>query len=179
MGIFGDVKKAKPSEGGRYFPEGLHAVVLTRVTNKEDGYKGKSFIVAGSIIESDNEEAATGVEHSWVQNRSKEGADGRIKTFLMKALDLSEKELDAEINEDEDAFEDSICGEEQALVGLILMAEGYPAQTKKKENITAVKWHVAKETELARLFKKAKEMKLCTEPCKLQAELIKKAAKAA
>lgn len=168
MGVFAEIKNAKPTEGGRYFDLGNHLVMISRV-KKQIGHKGTSFIVEAKVFESSNANAALGCEHAWVQGLGKDGALSRILTFIMKATGCKETEID-------EASVELLCSEAQPLTGLLIGVEGYPETTRAGKAITAVKWLPLDADQLARAFAKAKQAGMLSEPNKLQAQQVSKAA---
>ncbi len=166
--MFDGIEDEKSSEGGRYFPEGIHAVMISSVKRRK-GFKGKSFIVEATLLASTNPQAAVGSDYTWLQKMEKEGALSRVKTFAMRATNSEENEITSAVME-------QLAGNEQPLVGLLISVEGYPTQTKKGDNITAVKWVTLEGEKLKGAYATAKRLGVFKQPCALQAEILKKIA---
>ena len=154
MGVFSNMRKVDPTQGGLYFKEGNYLVEILSCKLQESGRtKGKVFlIIETKVLESNNEEMKVGMEPSCVINMTGDNADmgeRNAKNFFMAAYSVFADANNEERPEVEDIDEeacDSAIGEEQPLVGLQVGVKAFDKKKKDSEDVfTRINWHVPDE----------------------------------
>lgn len=101
MGLWDDVAKAKPTEGGVYFEPGEYLCVVEKLLFK-NGFKGESIIAEHEVIESkqiehDAKPALPGSRRNIVRNmsnlKSREMARGEIKSYILALFGMTAEQV--------------------------------------------------------------------------------------
>jgi hypothetical protein len=137
MGIFGNIKDAKYSDGGVYLKKGVYRLEILKVLYKKTRQQKDAFIAEFKVIDSTNTELLPGCVCSWMVTLDKEPALGNIKQFLAEALgcqmeQITEQIVEAVINE---------SGEKaNPLGGKFIRAAAVDIMTKAGRPFTKVKF---------------------------------------
>lgn len=113
MGLFAkkNIRNLRTGRGGNWSLPGTHEVIITRIENKEEGFKGHSVIIEYEIVSSDNPDLKEGDQRSWANNITKHGdmALGNIADFIRAALQTlaAEAEVLYETPEEIDEFDET------------------------------------------------------------------------
>ena len=147
MGLFGDIKGKRGTQGGVYFEPGLYLVEVNRVKLGKTRKGEDFFVVETKLLESDNENRPEGSSCSWMVMFKHDAALGNIADFCRAGLyacavqneaDPGVKHFEEIEIEDDDAEE--ICSEENPLAGTVLKVEAVNVKTRAGKDFTKVTW---------------------------------------
>jgi hypothetical protein len=160
--VFGD-KAPFWSQGD----DGTYAVVVGEV-RRFAARKGNvdTYSVEVKVIFSTNPKISPGASRCKQEQASKEGADGRIKKFIMAAGNVPEAGVD-------DAAYHASYGEQQIFRGTILLAEVNGGTSTNGRPFTNVAYRTPQPDEMKRLAALAQQVDPTWRPAPLQAALLR------
>ena len=134
MGIFGNIKDAKYSDGGVYLKKGVFRLEILKVLYKKTRQGKDAFIAEFKVLESTNTELLSGCVCSWMVTLDKEPALGNIKQFLAEALAVNMEQITEQI------VEAVIDEAKNPLAGKFVRAAAVDIMTKAGRPFTKVKF---------------------------------------
>jgi hypothetical protein len=137
MGIFGNIKDAKYSDGGVYLKAGVYRLEILKVLYKKTRQQKDAFIAEFKVLESTCKELLPGCVASWMVTLDKEPALGNIKQFLAEVLNCPMEKIDEQIVE---AVIAETGPKPNPLAGQMVRAAAVDIQTKAGRPFTKVKF---------------------------------------
>ena len=143
MGIFSDIKTAKPTLSSVYLQPGVSEVEILQCKSGKKRIGGVGFFVVElKVIKSSNEAMPPGHLCSWMVTLNNDPALGNIKTFLAVANGINLEEDPEAIDE---AGAEEVCSAANPLKGYIMRASASNIKTKANKDFTKVAWELLKE----------------------------------